>query len=151
QNNILIIKNKFNIHINKIVLLYVSICRYDEFYSKEKYRFTLQLDLQKMQEQLGNEYVVLLRMHYFIASQMDISEFEGFAYDFSNHNDICELYLISDILITDCSSVFFDFAHLKRPILFYTYDLEKYCDKLRGFYINIEKDVPGHLVNTTKK
>ena len=151
EKNIITLKKKLNIPLNKKVILYAPTWRDDEFYSKGKYRFTLQLDLQKMQEQLGNEYVVLLRMHYFIASQMDISEFEGFAYDFSNHNDIGELYLISDILITDYSSVFFDFAHLKRPILFYTYDLEKYRDQLRGFYINIEKDVPGPLVNTTKE
>src|SRR5699024_5645729 len=61
------------------------------------------------------------------------------------------LYLISDILITDYSSVFFDYANLKRPILFYTYDLEKYRDTLRGFYIDIEKDVPGPLLQTTEE
>ena len=70
-------------------------------------------------------------------------------YNFSNYNDIAELYLVSDILITDYSSVFFDYANLKRPILFYTYDLESYRDELRGFYLDIEKDLPGPLLKTT--
>src|SRR5699024_2926189 len=52
-------------------------------------------------------------------------------------------------IFTDYSSVFFDYANLKRPILFYTYDLEKYRDTLRGFYIDMEKDVPGPLLKKT--
>ena len=80
---------------------------------------------------------------------MDISEFKGFAFDASSYNDISELYLISDILITDYSSVFFDYGNLKRPVLFFTYDLEKYRDMLRGFYLDIEKDVPGPLLYTS--
>ena len=50
------------------------------------------------------------------------------------------------MLITDYSSVFFDFANLRRPILFYTYDLEKYENVLRGFYIDINTEVPGPLL-----
>ncbi|MBO1912710.1 CDP-glycerol glycerophosphotransferase family protein, partial [Microvirga sp. 3-52] len=49
------------------------------------------------------------------------------------------------------SSVFFDFANLKRPILFYTYDLENYRDKLRGFYLDIETEVPGPLLRNTEE
>src|SRR5690625_2711264 len=104
-----------------------------------------------MRNKLGDEYIILLRMHYVIASQLDISEFKGFAYDYSDYDDISELYLVSDILITDYSSVFFDYANLKRPILFYTYDLEKYRDTLRGFYIDMEKEVPGPLLENTEE
>ena len=59
--------------------------------------------------------------------------------------------MISDICITDYSSVFFDFANLKRPMLFYTYDLDKYRDVLRGFYIDMETELPGPLVYTTQE
>ena len=76
---------------------------------------------------------------------------EDFAYNLSNYDDISELYLISDYLITDYSSVFFDYANLKRPMLFYTYDLEKYRDVLRGFYIDIEEELPGPLLFTTEE
>jgi CDP-glycerol glycerophosphotransferase len=94
---------------------------------------------------------VLLRTHYFIADSIDVTGIEDFAVNVSKYNDISELYLISDILITDYSSVFFDYANLKRPILFYTYDLDKYRDMLRGFYMDIEKEVPGPLLFTTEE
>ena len=58
---------------------------------------------------------------------------------------------IRDSCITDYSSVFFDFANLKRPMLFYTYDLDKYRDVLRGFYIDMETELPGPLVYTTQE
>src|SRR5690625_129925 len=143
------LKRKLNLPLEKKVLLYAPTWRDDEFYSKGNYRFTLQLDLQEMRNKLGDEYIILLRMHYVVASQLDISEFKGFAYDYSDYDDISELYLISDVLITDYSSVFFDYANLKRPILFYTYDLEKYRDSLRGFYIDMQKEVPGPLLVNT--
>jgi CDP-glycerol glycerophosphotransferase len=47
--------------------------------------------------------------------------------------------------------VFFDFANLKRPILFYTYDLDKYRDMIRGFYLDIETEVPGPLLYTNEE
>ncbi|KOO49682.1 bifunctional glycosyltransferase/CDP-glycerol:glycerophosphate glycerophosphotransferase [Viridibacillus arvi] len=142
-------KTKLNIPLDKKVILYAPTWRDDEFYEPGKYKFNLKFDLQKLQEKLGNEYVILLRMHYFIADDLNIDGYEGFVYNMSKYDDIAELYLISDILITDYSSVFFDYSNLRRPILFYTYDLEKYRDQLRGFYIDIENEVPGPLVKTT--
>ncbi|MGE7917419.1 bifunctional glycosyltransferase/CDP-glycerol:glycerophosphate glycerophosphotransferase [Viridibacillus sp. NPDC093762] len=142
-------KTKLNIPLDKKVILYAPTWRDDEFYEPGKYKFNLKFDLQKMHEKLGDEYVILLRMHYFIADDLNINGYEGFVYNMSKYDDIAELYLISDILITDYSSVFFDYSNLRRPILFYTYDLEKYRDQLRGFYIDIENEVPGPLVKTT--
>lgn len=151
KEDIVRLKRKLNLPLDKKVILYAPTWRDDEFYTKGQYSFTLKLDLEDMREKLGEEYVIVLRMHYFIASQLDISEFEGFAYDYSSYDDIAELYLVSDLLITDYSSVFFDYANLKRPILFYTYDLEKYRDTLRGFYIDMEKEVPGPLLKETSE
>lgn len=143
------IKQKVGIPSDKKVILYAPTWRDDEYYGKGQYKFNLALDLLDMQKRLGDEYIILLRMHYFIASQMDVSHVEGFAFDVSSYEDTGELFLISDILITDYSSVFFDYANLKRPILFYTYDLEKYRESLRGFYIDIEKELPGPLLKTS--
>ena len=143
------LKDKLHIPLNKKVILYAPTWRDDEFYEKGKYKFNLRLDLMKMKELLGDEYVVALRLHYLIAENISTEGLEGFVYNLSDYDDITELYLISDILITDYSSVFFDYANLKRPILFYTYDLEKYRDTLRGFYINMETEVPGPLLKTT--
>lgn len=145
------VKESIGIPRDKKTILYAPTWRDDEYYTKVSYKFSLKLDLQLLKEQLGEEYVILLRTHYYIADSLDLTGFEGFAYNLSSYNDISELYLISDVLITDYSSVFFDYANLKRPMLFYTYDLEKYRDVLRGFYIDIEEELPGPLLYSTEE
>src|SRR5699024_11949460 len=72
-----------------------------------------------------------------------------FIYDYSNYEEIRDLYVVSDMLITDYSSVFFDYANLGRPMIFYVYDIDNYRDKLRGFYFDFERKAPGPLVTTT--
>lgn len=145
------IKRKLHIPKGKKTILYAPTWRDDEYYGKGKYKFTLKLNLRLLKEQLGSDYVVLLRTHYYIADNLDVRGLGDFVVNVSKYNDVTELYLISDILITDYSSVFFDYANLKRPILFYTYDLEKYRDMLRGFYLDIEKDMPGPLLFTDEE
>ncbi len=145
------IRCKLGIPSDKKTILYAPTWRDDEYYGKGQYKFELRMNLDLMKRELGDEYILLLRTHYFIADAIDVSALEGFAMNLSKYDDISELYLISDILITDYSSVFFDYANLKRPMLFFTYDLEKYRDVLRGFYIDIEKEVPGPLLFTTEE
>ncbi|WAA12129.1 CDP-glycerol glycerophosphotransferase family protein [Fervidibacillus halotolerans] len=145
------LKTRFQIPLDRKVILYAPTWRDDQFYSRGKYKFELQLDLNRMREELGKEYIILLRLHYLVAENLDLSGYEGFVYDFSNHEDIRELYVISDLLITDYSSVFFDYANLKRPMIFFVYDIEDYRDRLRGFYFDFEKKAPGPLVKTTEE
>ncbi|WLR61384.1 bifunctional glycosyltransferase/CDP-glycerol:glycerophosphate glycerophosphotransferase [Guptibacillus hwajinpoensis] len=143
------IKAKLGIPADKKVILYAPTWRDDEFHGKGKYKFDLKLNLSEMQARLGDEYVIGLRMHYLIAEHIDTTGMSGFVYNLSDYGDIAELYLLSDILITDYSSVFFDFANLRRPILFFTYDIEKYRDSLRGFYMDFENEAPGPLLKTS--
>ncbi|MGM9912079.1 CDP-glycerol:glycerophosphate glycerophosphotransferase [Floccifex sp.] len=145
------IKKKLNIPLDKKVILYAPTWRDDEYYGKGQYKFELQLDCKMLKEKIGNEYVLLLRTHQYISDRLDTTGLEGFAINVSQYDDISELYLISDICITDYSSVFFDFANLKRPILFYTYDIEKYKNQLRGFYIDMTSEVPGPLLYTNEE
>lgn len=142
------IKKRLEIPADKQVILYAPTWRDDEYYGPGRYQFALKLDLHRMKEQLGDKYVLLLRTHYFIADAIDTSGLDDFARNVSKYDDIAELYLISDLCVTDYSSVFFDYANLKRPILFYVYDFDKYRDKLRGFYIDMETELPGPLLNT---
>ena len=145
------IKRKLNIPEGKKIILYAPTWRDDEYYGRGEYKFSLKLNLGLLKKELGDDHIVLLRTHYFIADHLDTTGVEDFAINVSKYDDITELYLISDILITDYSSVFFDYANLRRPILFYTYDLDKYRDMLRGFYLDIEKDVPGPLLFTDEE
>ncbi|WP_458453942.1 bifunctional glycosyltransferase/CDP-glycerol:glycerophosphate glycerophosphotransferase [Methanobrevibacter sp.] len=141
------IKKRLKLPLDKKIILYAPTWRDDEYYDTASVKFTLELDLNRLKEEFDDEYIIILRLHYFIADNIDLKGLKGFVYDLSKHEDIAELYLISDMLITDYSSVFFDYANLKRPILFYTYDLDKYENVLRGFYIDIN-EVPGPLLMT---
>ncbi|WP_338029561.1 CDP-glycerol glycerophosphotransferase family protein [Gracilibacillus alcaliphilus] len=145
------LKEKLHIPPYKKVILYAPTWRDDEYHKIGQYKFQLQLDLHLLQQELGEEYVIILRMHYLISDHIDLTDFSGFAYDYSSYNDINDLYIVSDLLITDYSSVFFDFANLRRPILFFTYDIDKYKDMLRGFYIDMENDLPGPLLYTSEE
>lgn len=145
------IKNKLGIPLDKEVILYAPTWRDDEYHSAGNYKFNLQLDINRLKEKLGDKYVIILRMHYFISDNLNLEGCENFAYDVSRYNDVNDLYIISDLLITDYSSVFFDYANLRKPILFYTYDIKKYKDVLRGFYIDMEKELPGPLLYNSEE
>lgn len=145
------IKNKMKVPLDKKIILYAPTWRDNQYYGRGRYKFDIQLNLDLLKSHLSDEYVIVLRMHYLIAEEIDTTTYQGFVMDASYHEDIRELYLISDILITDYSSVFFDFANLNRPMLFYIYDIEEYRDKLRGFYFDFEKEAPGPLVKTTEE
>ena len=145
------IKEKLGIPKDKKVILYAPTWRDDSFYAAGEYKFELALDIDRLRKEVGDEYVLLLRMHYWIVDNLDLTKFGDFVYDGSSHDDITELYLISDMCITDYSSVFFDYANLRRPILFYMYDLEKYRDVLRGFYLDVENDLPGPILQTNEE
>ena len=132
----------------KKIILYAPTYRANQHESGVGYVYKEEVDFDKMREHLGEDYIILFRPHYFIANAFNFKKYDGFVYDVSKIDDINELYIISDILITDYSSVFFDYANLKRPMIFYMYDLEYYRDKSNGFYIDVEKELPGKIVKT---
>lgn len=134
----------------KKIILYAPTYRSDQHETGTGYVYDLPVDFDYLQDKLGEDYIILLRTHYFIASQYDLSKYEGFVYDVSEIEDINDLYIVSDILITDYSSVFFDYAILKRPMVFYMYDLEHYRDESNGFYFDVEAELPGPIVKTQK-
>lgn len=144
------LKKKLNIPMDKKVILYAPTWRDEDYDMDEEYPVTVPIDFQLMQERLSDEYVVILHTHEMLRTETDFSNMEGFLYNLSDY-DIAELYLISDICITDYSSVVFDFANLKRPLLFYVYDFEHYRDVQRGFYLDMENELPGPLLFTTEE
>ena len=148
ENTISRIKHDLGIPTDKKVILYAPTFRDNQYYRAGNYKFDLPLDLNILKKRYGERSVFLLRMHYLIAENYDLTAYTGFVYDFSNKADINDLYLVSDLLITDYSSVFFDYANLKRPIILYMYDLKEYRKTLRGFYINLEKESPGPIIET---
>jgi len=139
------IKQKYGIPQDKKVVLYAPTWRDNSFVAKG-YTFKLQVNFAKWKEILGEEYVVIFKPHYLIINDFDMEAYKGFVYEIEASADIAQLYLISDILVTDYSSVFFDYAILNRPMYFYMFDLEEYASELRGFYFDIYKDLPGEVI-----
>lgn len=139
------IKTKFNLPKDKKVILYAPTWR-DNSFNLKGYTFKLEVDFKKWQKTLSEEYIVVFKPHYLIVNNFDLESVKDFVYFVDPQEDISTLYLIADILITDYSSVFFDFAILKRPIYFYMYDLESYRYELRGFYLDIYQDLPGQII-----
>lgn len=143
------IKKELSIPKNKKVILYAPTWRDDQHTSGVGYTYKTEADFSYLKDKLEEEYIILFRAHYFVANSFDFSKYENFVYDVSKVDDINDLYIISDVLITDYSSVFFDYANLKRPLIFFMYDLEYYEKDLRGFYIDLD-ELPGDIVKEEK-
>ena len=108
------------------------------------------MDLDAMRRVLGDGWVVLLKLHPFVRTSLVIPEgLEGFAIDASGEADVNELMLVSDVLVSDYSSVIYEFALLGRPILFLAPDEDAY-DLERGFYFDFRSAAPGPIFDTTE-
>ncbi|MCW6095804.1 CDP-glycerol glycerophosphotransferase family protein [Clostridium botulinum] len=130
----------------KKVILYAP-----TFRDNEKKSFKLKLDLMKMKENLGSNYIVFLKLHPIIRNEVNIpKEVNNFVFDVKDEN-INNLMIVSDILITDYSSIVFEYSLLKKPIIFYAYDYYEYSKKMRGFYFEYLNFIPGPMVKTTEE
>ena len=130
---------------NKKIILYAP-----TFRDTEKNKFNLKLDIELMKENLeGLNYILLLKLHPGIKSK-DIQVDNKFSYNFSDYSNTADLLIVSDILISDYSSIIFEFSIMKKPILFYAYDVEEYI-KDRGFYYNYYDFIPNKISYTTEE
>jgi CDP-glycerol glycerophosphotransferase len=136
------IKRSLNIAVNATVILYAPTWR-DNSFNNEKQSHVLHnpLENESFLNKFDNDVVFIYRGHYFTDLQNESSRF----FDVSNYNNINDLFLISDLLITDYSSVFFDYALLSKPILFFMYDRDEYESKIRGVYIDLDDVLPGKI------
>lgn len=144
------LKDKYNIPKNKKVILYAPTWRDDYFHSNGIYKFFSDLNLGLLQNELNDEYVLLIKYHYLVKDKINWAAYGDFIMPFNETIDIQELYLISDILITDYSSVMFDYSVLRRPMFFYISDFGDYRNNLRGFYFNMFEECPGPIVKNTQ-
>ncbi len=129
------------------VVLYTPTWRDDLVLAEGGDQFALQLDLDDIARRLG-DVVVLLRVHYLVSRHLDLTGRPGVV-DVSLHPDINELYLAADVMITDYSSTMFDFGVTGKPMIFFTYDLADYRDRLRGLYMDFASIAPGPLLSTS--
>lgn len=145
------LKRRLGLPLDKKIILYAPTWRDNEYYSKGAYKFKTPMDFKLLQQELGEEYVCIVKYHYLVKDNIDWTTYNGFVYEFNMCEDISSLYLAADILITDYSSVMFDYSLLRRPMFFYAYDLEDYRDNLRGFYFDFLEEAPGPILGTTEE
>ena len=94
-------------------------------------------------------YLLLIRMHPAVKMSVNESQFDG-VIDVSGYPNMNELLVVTDYLITDYSSLPYEFALLKRPQIFYPYDLAEY-EQESGFWGAYEEVVPGPVVHSTEE
>ncbi|MBC9716218.1 CDP-glycerol glycerophosphotransferase family protein [Streptomyces sp. TRM66268-LWL] len=143
-----LVRARLGIPEGKKIVLYAPTWRDDQRYGGRRFKLDNQVDLGAAQRVLGDDHVFLYRKHPKVLDSIPGAG-QGFVHDVTSYPDIAELYLIADVLITDYSSVFFDFAHSGKPMLFFTYDLEHYRDELRGLYFDLGERAPGPLIKTS--
>lgn len=130
---------------DKKIIFYAPTWRDNQHDSKIGYVYKTEVDFDRLREALGDEYIILFRAHYLVANSFDFEKYSGFIYDVSKYDDINDLYIVSDLLVTDYSSVFFDYANLRQPMIFYMYDYDEYKNEMRDFYFDID-ELPGPIV-----
>ncbi|MFF2043277.1 CDP-glycerol glycerophosphotransferase family protein [Kitasatospora sp. NPDC058170] len=141
-----LVRRRLGIPEGRRVVLYAPTWREDQQHGDgDGFRLDLRIDLDHARRALGEDHVLLIRPHAHVREPLPGAG-DGFLYDCGDYPDVQELLLIADVLITDYSSIMFDFAITGRPVLFFTYDLEHYRDTLRGFYFDFEPQAPGPLI-----
>ncbi|MFC8200754.1 CDP-glycerol glycerophosphotransferase family protein [Streptomyces sp. NPDC057298] len=110
-------------------------------------RFELPFDVERFADEFGDRYVLLVRSHYLNHVVLPPSV-RGRVVDVSAHHDVTPLLALADGLITDYSSVMFDYALLGRPMFFFAYDYEEYVHEGRGTYFDLLERAPGPVVRT---
>jgi CDP-glycerol glycerophosphotransferase len=93
-------------------------------------------------------HVLLVRTHYLQRLRLPAAA-HAVARDVSHYPDITPLMVAADILVTDYSSVLFDFADTGRPMVFFAYDYDDYVHSERGVYFELADEAPGPLVHTS--
>lgn len=134
----------------KKIILFAPTWRDDRCYKEDgkKIRYFSPLfDIQKVSQTIGEDTLLLIKPHSMETKINDCDDLPNNVRLMTNQ-PIEELMVVADVLITDYSSIYFDYQILKKPIIFYVPDLEVYKNKTRGFNIEYKPaNLPGYIVN----
>ena len=128
----------------KIVVLYAPTWRDNAKDGSERHTLVAHLDFARAGTSLGSDYVFLIRGHHNVAGGSS-TQVGSNLIDVSMYPEINDLILASDLLVTDYSSISFDYCVTDKPMYFLVPDLSQYRDKIRGFYLDWEAIAPGPL------
>lgn len=142
------LKKELSISDKKKVILYAPTWR-DSLDGGRTYSVKPPINIEKWKKVLGEEYILLMRTHPYTNKILGI-QFDDFVIDMTFYPKINDLFLISDILISDYSAAIFDYSILERPIICFTYDYDEY-KSIRGFSLDVENELPGGLIKTEEE
>ncbi|WP_267784659.1 bifunctional glycosyltransferase/CDP-glycerol:glycerophosphate glycerophosphotransferase [Paenarthrobacter ureafaciens] len=145
-----VVRQALGIPTDQKVVLYAPTWRDNVRNASGKYDLVTHLEVDKASQALGSSYTFLLRGHHNVSDQRYAAG-QARAIDVTAYPDVNDLFLAADILVTDYSSVMFDYCVTGKPIYFLTPDLEQYRDQVRGFYFDFESSSPGPLTRSTEE
>ena len=134
------LKQQLGLPMDKKIILYAPTWRDSDDQGKT-YSLKPPIHLDKWEERLKDNYLLLFRTHHYTTRLLGV-EFNDFVRDFSSYPAINDLFMVSDILISDYSACITDFSILERPIICFAYDYDTYS-KTRGINIDFKKEMPG--------
>ena len=140
KNDVDRIKEKLGLDKSKIVLLYAPTFREYTKGTNNEVVLNVPMDLKHWQDVLGDGYVVLFRAHYEVAKHMKVEGYPMFL-DMSSYPDLNELMIVADALISDYSSIYFDFSVTHKPMYCFAYDYDEYIAN-RGMYLSLKDELP---------
>lgn len=150
QGQKMVLLNKYPELSGKKLILYAPTFRGDSF--RDSYNEKA-IDFIKFKNAFSKDYALLLKLHPHVSKSLTFSdeekkELSGFLFDISKTVLIDTALCSADILIADYSSLIFEYALLKRPMVFFSYDLERYNNE-RSFYYDYKSFVPGEIAKST--
>lgn len=145
ESKILELKQRLSLPLDKIIILYAPTWRDSDDQGKT-YSLKPPIHLDKWEERLKDDYILLFRTHHYTTRLLGV-QFNDFVRDFSSYPTINDLFMVSDILISDYSSCITDYSILERPVICFAYDYDTYT-KQRGVNIDFSQEMPGGIQKT---
>lgn len=144
------IKEKLDIPMNKKVILYAPTFRDQNLDIKRDNYLPIPFNLKKLEEDLGQQYIIVITAHYEVSKFLGSLPESGFVCNAFGYPEINDLLIIADILVSDYSNIIFDYSILERPIFCFGYDYNDFLKK-RGFYNDLEKLFSKGVLKTQKE
>jgi CDP-glycerol glycerophosphotransferase len=142
------VRRELGIAEDALVVLHAPTWRDDDKDPEGRFQQSVLLDHRALARALPPGARLLVRLHRNVASRPGS---DGFVQDVSDHPDVADLYLAADVLVSDYSSVVYDFAVTGKPIILFAPDLDRYRDSVRGFYFDYEDWAPGPVTSTSEE
>lgn len=145
DEEIINLKKKLNLPLDKKIILYAPTWR-DSKDSGKSYILKPPVNINKWEKKLGNDYIVLFRMHPYTNKLLGI-QYNEFVRDFSDYPNVNDILKVTDILISDYSGIYIEFSVLERPMLCFGYDLNDYIEE-RGISMDLDAEFYDGVLKT---